>query len=70
MSDPHADEIVAGGPHGADDHGDAPGHEHDDHAHPEEPLGPIDWRAYGAGALGLAIGLLMAATFAVAAGAI
>jgi hypothetical protein len=68
MTDSHDDEPIAGGPHGAADHGDAPGHEHDDHAHTSPGLGPVDWPAYGAGILGLAIGVGMAAVFAVAVG--
>jgi hypothetical protein len=64
MSDPHADEVIAAGGHGADDHGEAPGHEHDDHAHGPDALGPIDWVAWGAGALGVVIGLAMAAILA------
>jgi len=52
MSDRHEDEVIADDPHGLADHGDAPGHKHDDHGQDDEPLGPIDWPAYGAGALG------------------
>ena len=44
--------------HGPDDHGDADGH--DDHAHPGEVLGPVDVQAWGALALGVAAGLLVA----------
>ena len=68
MSDLPDDAVIAGDPHGPDDHAMAPGHEHDDHAHADEGLGPIDWPAYGAGALGVAIGLAMAAVFAFAVG--
>ncbi len=64
------DEITPGGPHGAGDHAQAPGHEHDDHAHAEPVLGPIDWPAWGAGAVGLIVGLMMAAAFAVGSGLI
>ena len=39
------------GHHATDDHGED--HGHDDHAHAEEPLGPIDVWAWGAGALGI-----------------
>lgn len=35
---------------GAHGHGDVV----DDHGHAQEPLGPIDWRAWGAGVLGAA----------------
>lgn len=47
--------------HATDDHGDD--HGHDDHAHAEEPLGPIDLRAWGAALLGVAIGAAMAYCF-------
>ena len=48
--------------HGADEgHGDA-------HEHEEERLGPIDWTAWGASALGIAAGLAVAVLFAIAAG--
>ena len=40
----HADAVAH---HPTDDHGDD--HGHDDHAHGEEPLGPIDVAAWGAG---------------------
>ncbi|HLA17363.1 MAG TPA: hypothetical protein VJZ72_10735 [Candidatus Limnocylindrales bacterium] len=70
MSDRHEDEVIADDPHGLADHGDAPGHKHDDHGQDDEPLGPIDWPAYGAGALGVALGLAMAATFAISVGAV
>ena len=70
MSDPHANEIIEGGQHGLDDHAEAPSHEQDDDAHADQPLGPIDWPAYGAGALGVVIGVAMATVFAAAVGAI
>ena len=42
--------------HLRDDHGQD--HGHDDHAHDDrDPLGPIDIYAWGAGALGIALGL-------------
>ena len=51
--------------HALDDHGDD--HGHDDHAHADEPtLGPIDVRAWGAGLLGVGIGLAMTACFILA----
>lgn len=49
---------LAGEAHGADDHSD--GHGHDDHAHAAEELGPVDRAAWGAFALGIAAGLLVA----------
>lgn len=50
--------------------GDGPGHDegpgHDGHGHAEEPLGPIDIQAWGAGALGVVIGLAVTACFVLA----
>ena len=43
---------------GHDDHGDS---EHAEHAEPR--LGPIDWPAWSAGALGVAVGVVVAALF-------
>lgn len=51
--------------HVVDDHGED--HGHDDHAHDVViPLGPIDMFAWGAGILGAALGLVVAAAFAMA----
>ena len=60
--DPHAGESMVG-PHGAaDDHG--ADHGHDDHAeHGAAELGPIDRTAWAMGALGILLGLLIAAAF-------
>jgi len=59
--DPHAGESMVG-PHGAaDDHGDT--HGHDDHAHGGAGLGPIDVMAWGMGALGILLGLVIAVAF-------
>jgi len=45
--------------HGPDDHGET--HGHDDHAHGgADALGPVDVRAWGALALGVGAGLLVA----------
>ena len=65
--DAHADESMVG-PHGAaDDHG--ADHGHDDHAeHGGTELGPIDRLAWAMGALGIFLGLVVAAAF-LAAGA-
>jgi len=49
------------GHHETTDHGDD--HGHDDHAHTEEALGPIDLVAWGAGVLGIAVGLIIAMCF-------
>ena len=46
--------------HAPDDHG------HDDHGHAEEPLGRFDTAAWGAGALGVVLGLVVAACFVLA----
>lgn len=47
-----------------DDHGGD--HGHDDHAHGEESLGPIDTAAWGAGALGVILGLAVTVCFVLA----
>jgi hypothetical protein len=69
MSDPHASDAPghdgAVAHHLPDDHGDD--HGHDDHAHDEEALGPIDVAAWGAGLVGVAISLVIAACLAIAA---
>ena len=48
--------------HGAGAHDDG----HDDHGHDEAPLGPIDLAAWGAGALGILIGVAVAFCFVLA----
>ena len=51
----------------ADDHGEDDGH--DDRAHDDtDPLGPIDIYAWGAGALGVVLGLAVALAFALSTG--
>jgi hypothetical protein len=52
------------GHHSLDDHGED--HGHDDHAHAEEMLGPIDAAAWGAGILGVVIGFAVAFCFVLA----
>lgn len=69
MTDRHATDAPghdasAGDHHDLSDHGDQ--HGHDDHAHGEEALGPIDTAAWGAGIVGVAVALVMAACFALA----
>jgi len=54
--------------HATDDHGDE--HGHDDHAHAEELLGPIDVPAWGAGLVGVLLGLAVIAAFVLATGTI
>jgi len=53
--------------HATDDHGDD--HGHDDHAHGEEPLGPLDGAAWGAGVLGVVVGIVIAFFFVLASAA-
>jgi hypothetical protein len=66
--DPHQDDAPghagAVAHHATDDHGDE--HGHDDHAHAEQPLGPIDVSAWGAGILGVALGLAVVVAFMLA----
>ncbi len=55
--------------HAPGDHGED--HGHDDHGHDEGmPLGPIDIVAWGTGAIGVVLGLAVAAAFALSVGAI
>jgi hypothetical protein len=67
-TDQHADDVPghagAVAHHATDDHGED--HGHDDHAHgdAEEALGPIDIAAWGAGVLGVVIGVGIAVCFA------
>ena len=64
--DAHASDAMTG-PHGTDDHGED--HGHDDHAHgDDEPLGPVDVTAWGAGLIGIAAGLVVAACLAASTG--
>ena len=67
-TDQHADDVPghegAVGHHETTDHGDD--HGHDDHDHDEEALGPIDWAAWGAGVLGIVIGVAIAFCFVLA----
>jgi hypothetical protein len=55
--------VGAAAHHAVDDHGGDDGH--DDHGH-EEALGPIDGAAWGAGLLGVLIGLAVAFCFVLA----
>jgi hypothetical protein len=57
--DPHAHDAMhsADEPHGAGDHGET--HGHDDHGHMDVPLGPVDWFAWSAGAIGVLVALAM-----------
>jgi hypothetical protein len=53
-----------------DQHDDEQGHDdqpsHDDHAHDEEALGPVDMTAWGAGIVGVLLGLAVALAFVLA----
>ena len=63
-SKPHESDAMAG-PHGSTaDHGET--HGHDDHAHGDSAmaLGPIDVYAWGAAAVGIAAGLVVALVLA------
>ena len=51
-----------------DDHDETDSH--DDHAHGSEALGPVDVQAWGAFAVGIALGLIVAACVALSMGAI
>ncbi|MDP9481606.1 MAG: hypothetical protein M3P84_00095 [Chloroflexota bacterium] len=65
MSQPHASDVpMDGEPHGLGDHDST--HGHDDHGHDEAALGPADWPAWGAGLLGVALGLAVAWAFVLA----
>jgi hypothetical protein len=66
--DPHGAEAMVG-PHGqASDHGADHGHDDHGHAAEGEPLGRLDARAWGAAALGIGMGLAVAAAFLVSLG--
>jgi hypothetical protein len=59
--DPHAGEAAVG-PHGTpDDHG--ADHGHDDHAHGDDTLGPVDVQAWAAALVGIALGLVVMFAF-------
>ncbi|MCJ7709510.1 MAG: hypothetical protein MUQ32_01640 [Chloroflexi bacterium] len=67
--DQHGSTQAAADNHGsADDHGStddhADGHGHDDHG--GETLGPIDWRMWGAGVVGVVSALIVVAGFVAA----
>jgi hypothetical protein len=67
VPDQHGSSTVVAGVHGStSDHGD--GHGHDDHAHPSDALGPIDWTMWRAGVVGVIMGLIVTAGLVVATG--
>jgi len=57
----HADAVAH---HATDDHGDE--HGHDDHAYGDRPLGRLDVPAWGAGILGVLLGLAVVLAFVLA----
>jgi len=63
---PEAEATSALPGHAADEH-HVDAHDPDGHGH-GSTLGPIDWRAYGAGTFGAALGLVIAAVLAVSSG--
>jgi hypothetical protein len=68
LSNEHVDDAPghdgAAAHHATDDHG--ADHGHDDHAHADESLGPVDRPAWGAGILGVLLGLAVAVAFVIA----
>lgn len=72
-TDPGPGDDVEGLPHAADGHdahdahGADAGHG-DGHGHGAAALGPIDWKAYGAGLVGAVLGLVVAGVLAVTTG--
>jgi hypothetical protein len=64
--DAHGSDAMTG-PHGVGDHGED--HGHDDHAHGDgQALGPVNTMAWGAGAIGILAGLVVAAVLAAGTG--
>ena len=61
---PGHDGSVPGDHHAIDDHGSD--HGHDDHAHDDEELGAFDLSAWGAGLLGVILGIAVAICFVLA----
>lgn len=67
VPDEHGASHAVAGPHAsASDHGGD--HGHDDHAHGGEALGPIDWRMWGVGVLGVIVALVVTAGLVAASG--
>ena len=67
VPDEHGMSHAVEGPHGsAEDHGGD--HGHDDHAHADEALGPIDWTMWGVGVLGVIVALIITAGLVAASG--
>ena len=67
--EPHGAAAAHDAGHGGDAHAGTHATDHDDgHGHVSEPLGPIGWALWGAGALGVLVAAVMTAVFAVATG--
>lgn len=66
MSDHHAAPDAHGQDHGDDAHDSGHGGGHDDHGHGGMALGPIDWKMWGIGIIGVISALIVIAGFAVA----
>jgi ABC-type Zn2+ transport system substrate-binding protein/surface adhesin len=67
VPDEHGMSHAVEGPHGSTaDHGGD--HGHDDHAHGNEALGPIDWPMWAVGVIGVVVALLITAGLAAASG--
>jgi hypothetical protein len=68
MSDMHGtQQVQAAGAHGPADGHDAGSHDND-HGHPGDTLGPIDWPMWGVGVLGVVLALAVVAGFVLATG--
>jgi hypothetical protein len=63
---PHHPGDVENETHGIGDHGED--HGHDDHGHETDTLGPVDTQAWGAFALGILLGLVVAWSIAISVG--
>jgi hypothetical protein len=67
-ADPHASDAMTG-PHGSmDDHG--ADHGHDDHAHAGQAIQQVNLPAWGAGVLGVLLGVAVVIALAIASGSI
>ncbi|MBI2777507.1 MAG: hypothetical protein HYX57_09660 [Chloroflexi bacterium] len=66
IPDGHGSDAMAD-PHVAGDHGEDHGHVDDGHPD-DDALGPVNLAAWGAGALGVGLGLVVAGALALAAG--
>lgn len=68
VPDAHGGSGAVEGAHGSTaDHGDE-ANGHDDHGQTARPLGPVDWRMWIVGLVGVAFALLVTAGFVIATG--